>query len=187
VKPEDIPRDELFNLYKLALDEYRFEVRLNWDRTQYFLILNVAVLTAGLGLFKLTGDQPIGIYLAGVFVVGCALSIVGASAIRRGHGYYRRTVLKKTLIEKLLGFLVPIDALGYPDANVAIATTEGMIEATKMLNDWEGWVERRIRWDSVVWHVMTVLWLLAILNIVLVAYVVYVWMTGPQPRPPVLA
>jgi hypothetical protein len=37
--------ERLLDLYRLALDEYRFEVRLGWDRTTYFLVLNSGILT----------------------------------------------------------------------------------------------------------------------------------------------
>lgn len=37
---EPFPLDRMLDLYKIALEEYRFEVRLGWDRTTYFLVLN---------------------------------------------------------------------------------------------------------------------------------------------------
>ena len=43
---EAITRTELLELYRVVIDEYRFQVRLNWDRTQYFFVLNTAVTTA---------------------------------------------------------------------------------------------------------------------------------------------
>ena len=39
---DPLPPEKLLELYKIALDEYRFEVRLGWDRTTYFLLLNIA-------------------------------------------------------------------------------------------------------------------------------------------------
>jgi hypothetical protein len=47
-------REDLLNLYGKALDEYRFQVRLNWDRTQYFLALDLGILAAAAGLVRLT-------------------------------------------------------------------------------------------------------------------------------------
>jgi hypothetical protein len=37
---EPMSQERLLDLYRIALEEYRFEVRLGWDRTTYFLILN---------------------------------------------------------------------------------------------------------------------------------------------------
>ncbi len=47
---EESRRQELVDLYKVAVEEYRFQVDLNWKRTQYFLALNVAILGVGTGL-----------------------------------------------------------------------------------------------------------------------------------------
>lgn len=44
---EESRRQELVDLYKVAVEEYRFQVDLNWKRTQYFLALNVAILGCG--------------------------------------------------------------------------------------------------------------------------------------------
>jgi hypothetical protein len=33
--------------YELVLQEYRFQVQLNWDRAKHFLIFNTAILAAG--------------------------------------------------------------------------------------------------------------------------------------------
>lgn len=61
--------------YKLLVEEYRFQVELNWKRSQYFLVLNVAVLVAAVGL--LTGSSPRPKILVGaVFVLGGLLAIL---------------------------------------------------------------------------------------------------------------
>ena len=39
---DSITAERLLDLYRLALDEYRFEVRLGWDRTTYFLAVGTA-------------------------------------------------------------------------------------------------------------------------------------------------
>lgn len=48
----DPSREELVDLYKLAVDEYRFQVNLNWDGSKYFLAFNTAVIGVGAGLIK---------------------------------------------------------------------------------------------------------------------------------------
>lgn len=46
-------REDLWQLYKLAIEEYRFQVNLNWQRSQYFLGLNAAIISVGAGLIHL--------------------------------------------------------------------------------------------------------------------------------------
>ncbi len=50
-------REELLELYKLALEDYRFQVRLNWGRSQYFLVLNSPSLGSPPGSFALARDR----------------------------------------------------------------------------------------------------------------------------------
>ena len=43
-------RAELIRLYEIAVEEYRFQVQLNWNRAQYLLGFNTAVIAAGAAL-----------------------------------------------------------------------------------------------------------------------------------------
>jgi hypothetical protein len=43
-------RSELLDLYRVAVEEYRFQVQLNWDRAKYLLGFNTAVIGVGTGL-----------------------------------------------------------------------------------------------------------------------------------------
>jgi hypothetical protein len=106
---DPLSTETLLDLYKIALDEYRFEVRLGWDRTTYFLVLNSAILTVAAGLLKLQNPPAVYLFIALLFSLGCGTSIVGSVSITRNHRYYRRTVVKKTLIESRLGLT---DAIG---------------------------------------------------------------------------
>jgi hypothetical protein len=36
----------LLELYKAAVEEYRFQVNLNWDRSKFYLVLNPGLITA---------------------------------------------------------------------------------------------------------------------------------------------
>src|ERR1700730_15508311 len=62
-------RSELFDLYKLSVEEYRFQVQLNWDRAKYLLGFNTAVIEAGTGLVKF-GGKAADELLVGLFAVG---------------------------------------------------------------------------------------------------------------------
>jgi hypothetical protein len=109
--------DKVVELYKVSIDEYRFNVRLNWDRTQYFLGLNLAIVAAATGLVKSGPPRTLEYLLvAAIFAAGVAASLLGAAAATKGHNYYRaaRDVVKSFELQ-----------LGLP-ANLGIASTEGM-------------------------------------------------------------
>ena len=142
--PGDIDREELREIYKIAIDEYRFEVTLNWQRTQHYLTLNLALVAAAVGLLRVGGtDYPLLVAL--LFVVGAFFAKLARKAIKTGHTYYRRAAYKKTLIEHLLGRLHPIPGYTHPGANLAIATTVGMVgmtAANALLDDPDMWINR---------------------------------------------
>lgn len=83
-------RDELLDLYKVAVDEYRFQVSLNWDRSKYFLAFNTAVIGVGAGLVN-AGKTLATPLLVGIFAVGLAAAALSAIAVELQHEYYRTT------------------------------------------------------------------------------------------------
>jgi hypothetical protein len=84
-------REELLDLYKVAVDEYRFQVNLNWERSKYFLAFNTAVIGVGTGLVKV-GDASLATpLLVGVFAVGLVAAALSALAVNLQHAYYRTT------------------------------------------------------------------------------------------------
>jgi hypothetical protein len=108
-------RDELLQLYGIAVEEYRFQVRLNWDRAQYLLGFNTAVIAVGAGLIKLGGPRRATPLIAGIFVVGFVAAVMSACATYLQHGYYRAARGQmRSLGERL--------ALG----EAAVTTTPGM-------------------------------------------------------------
>lgn len=74
--------------YHVLVDEYRFQVELNWKRSQYFFVLNLAVLVAGVGLLSASTPAPRGL-IAGVFAVGALFAGLSIAANRTQRGYYR--------------------------------------------------------------------------------------------------
>jgi hypothetical protein len=87
--------EKLLDLYKIALDEYRFEVRLGWDRTTYFLVLDSAILTVATGLLKLNSTPAVYVLIAVLFLLGCGISIIGSISITRNHEYLQADCGKK--------------------------------------------------------------------------------------------
>jgi hypothetical protein len=111
---EDSRRQELVDLYKVAVEEYRFQVDLNWKRTQYFLALNIAILGVGTGLVKLQGSDA-RILILGIFMIGCVSAVLSVFATHTQHLYYRTARDGVQRLEELLQPPAPI-----------IKTTPGM-------------------------------------------------------------
>jgi hypothetical protein len=112
VKPQ--PDRILWDQYRVVIDEYRFQVDLNWRRSQYYFVLSAALLAAALGLFasniplpRLVVALPFGL---GLFVITMA---VAANSTQKD--YYHAIREKKRLIEMQLGM-----------GDLAIQTTRGM-------------------------------------------------------------
>jgi hypothetical protein len=99
---DPLARPELLELYKIAIDEYRFQVALNSKREQYYLATNAAILTVGAGLLRLESNQ--GLFLtACVFLAGLGASVVSTMGMRTQKGYYRATADRMVLLGARLG------------------------------------------------------------------------------------
>jgi hypothetical protein len=159
--PELLSTDQILSLYKIAIEEYRFEVRLNWDRTAYYLTLNSGLVAIATGLLKLGSARIVNLLVAAVFFIGLCASTIGIKSIRRGHEYYRRTVVKKTLFEEKLGLTRPLEEYaGRP--NMAIGTTLGQDEHLQILHNTQKWLKRPLRGSITFWIVgVLILFLLA--------------------------
>jgi hypothetical protein len=152
----DVPRAELLELYKIVIDEYRFQIRLNWDRTQYYFVFNTAMVTAAatvLATLKAWG-AVVALFM---FVLGGTSAVLGRETVTKGHEYYRRIVYRKTLIEDLLGRLHRLPGYTYEDAALNLATTDGMADARKILNDTEAYFATPLRPRTVTHSLLTIL------------------------------
>lgn len=106
-------KTELQEQYRKAVEEYRFQVDLNWRRSEYFFVLNIGVLVAATTLLA-SQDVPRGV-VALVFCLGTLLAVLSILANNTQSGYYHAARdLKKELEAKL-----ELDQF-------AIATTPGM-------------------------------------------------------------
>jgi hypothetical protein len=103
----------LWEHYGRVLDEYRFQVNLNWSRSQYYFVLNIAVLAAGLALLS-AAKAPDGVAMA-VFAGGALSCILAILAGNTQKTYYENTRDRKNQLEQELGL-----------GNYAIAPTPGM-------------------------------------------------------------
>jgi hypothetical protein len=175
--------DQLFDLYKVAVEEYRFAVKLGWDRTMYYMVFNTGIVSVGTGLLRLE-SRPLSYWLiAAIFLLGFLTSLIARVAIRKGHEYYRRSVVKKTVLEDMLGLTCRVTE--YPTHHtLAVGTTTGQAEHLQILHDPEQWVRRSLRPGSIVYWLSAILLLLAAINLGGVA--VAVWLefhSGAQSKP----
>jgi hypothetical protein len=152
----DIARSELLELYRVVVDEYRFQVKLNWDRTQYYFIFNTAMMTAG-GTLLATLKGWGAVVSMFIFVLGCTSAVLGRHAVIKGHEYYRRIVYRKTLIEDLLGRLHKLTAYTYPDAGLNLSTTGGMADSQNILEETNAYLSAPPRTGSVTHSMVTIL------------------------------
>lgn len=106
---------ELLEIYKVAVEEYRFQVSLNWARTRYLLVLNGAILAVGSGLLEVEREQQAWL-IGAIFVLGALTSLHAAAVTAKQHSYYRNARDRMNIIGR---------GIGLPD-NYLLATTPGM-------------------------------------------------------------
>lgn len=95
-------REDLLQLYKISIDEYRFQVQLNWQRAQYYFVLNAALIAAGGGLIGVQGDKarPLAAIPFSVGLIAVVLSILVNIT---QHNYYRSAREHLKILEQRLG------------------------------------------------------------------------------------
>jgi hypothetical protein len=72
------------DVYKIAVDEYRFQAQFNWSRTQYLLAFNVGILAAATAVASRPGRSA-----ALVFILGALTAVLSMMVVKVQHGYYR--------------------------------------------------------------------------------------------------
>lgn len=72
------------NLYRIAVEEYRFQAQFNWSRTQYLLAFNAGILAAAIGLASQQGRLA-----AIAFGLGVVAAVLSLLVVKVQHGYYR--------------------------------------------------------------------------------------------------
>jgi hypothetical protein len=132
---------DLIELYKMATEEYRFEVNLSWDAVRFFTTLNVGILGFGsslLGLQQLTSK----IFVIPIFIIGIVISIMAIQTRKRYREYYLRSLYVKTLIEDQLQLHEPFESHGFAEHRLAISPTEKVDNPMESLKDPESWVKK---------------------------------------------
>ncbi|MGH9040580.1 MAG: hypothetical protein ACRDZ3_10145 [Acidimicrobiia bacterium] len=80
-------RTELMKLYELAVEEYRFQVQLNNQRFQWYVTVDMALMTVGAGLLRVSTEGDGRPLMATVFIVGAVLAAFTANTVARQVGY----------------------------------------------------------------------------------------------------
>lgn len=163
--PEKLQWNQWIDLYRVAVEEYRFEVRLNADRTQHFLLLNGVIIGVGIALTELPDESTSAV--AAVFLIGVATSMLGLGVVMKTHSYYRMASYKKMLLEDLMGLHQRVDGYSSDRATLAIGTTQSMQRAREVLNNPDSWLTKRIpRFGTVMFWTALAFLLFAILNLI---------------------
>jgi hypothetical protein len=145
-----VPREELTALYGHAIEEYRFNVRLGWERTRYYLVLTTLIMGVATGLYSAGGDRVGTALTIVLFLLGAGVSAVGIRALTTSHTYYRAAVVHKATLERALGYNEPFAEGSGPYGTPAIGATPGQRQDKKILNDPSAWVGRPLRPGSIV-------------------------------------
>ncbi|HEX8304967.1 MAG TPA: hypothetical protein VF612_08815 [Jatrophihabitans sp.] len=90
------------DVYKAAVEEYRFQAEFNWSRTQYMLVFNTAILAAASAIASRPGHSA-----ALVFVLGTVACVLSYFVMRTQHDYYRAARDHLRRVEESLG--IPVD------------------------------------------------------------------------------
>lgn len=97
---ELLSREELLELYKIAIEEYRFQVKLNADRSRDYVVLNSAIIAAAITLL---GQAKMPALAGVVFVIGVVVASLSILGTNTQHDYYRDTRNAKRQLEERLG------------------------------------------------------------------------------------
>jgi hypothetical protein len=159
------PSPPLLDLYKIAIDEYRFEVKLGWDRTMYSLVFNSAIISVGTGLMKIDSSPVTYAFIAAIFALGFFTSLISFTAARKSHEYYRRTIVKKALLEDMLGLTRAVEGYSLRHT-LAVGTTAGQAEHLRALYGTKKWISCRPRYGSMIFFFRARFVLLAVIDLV---------------------
>lgn len=163
--PDSPLPEKLLDLYRLALDEYRFEVRLGWDRTTYFLVLNSGILTVATGLLKLDNPPAVYLFIGILFLLGFATSAIGSISITKSHEYYRRTIVKKTLLENRMGLTDAIPGMN-SSLNFSIGTTAGQGGHLRILEDPDAYISGKLKRTAITFWLRCIFIALAVVDVI---------------------
>jgi len=144
----------LLKVYDAAINEYRFNVNLGWDRTKFFLVASAGLIVAGIGLIKVTeGDRLTSWFLVGLFFISPMITICGLKTLAVSKSYYREAIFTKTVVERELGLLDPLPNL--QDARANLSSNSGQRDIEAILFGGKP-AARMISPGTVVWYIQII-------------------------------
>lgn len=183
-------RELLLTVYKAAVDEYRFNINLNWERTKFFLTLISSLIAVGVGLMRVSqGSAPTSFFLILYFVLTLWISVLAIKSLEKGKEYTQEAVYTKTLVERELGLLNRLTDFDDVEATLSIAPTRGMRDVLAVIS------RKKLREDpaypfintgSVVSLIRSVVYFMMVIELIgaLVAWINFVAaMEGGSPVP----
>ena len=138
--------------YQAILEEYRFQINLNWNRNKFYLTLNVTLIVVACGLLRIPAFQFAEILTMPLLILGFLFATIGLLTLLKGIEYRRRIFLKKAELENRL------DIEG-------VNTTAGMRESKMSWVDKERWVKRTPRIGSISFYLAGLYLVIAVINI----------------------
>ena len=153
--------EHLLEFYKIAIEEYRFQVNLNWNRNKFYITLNSSLIGVACGLLKVPGFEFVQFLTMPLFILGLFTSFLGLQAVLKGVQYRRENILKKTQIETELAKYLDFQA---------IETTMGMKMAKMSLDEQEKFVNRPPRFGTISFFLAALFIALMVLNSLVLLY-----------------
>ncbi len=135
---------KLLELYKISIEEYRFQVLYNWNRNRFYLTLTAGVITVAAGILRIPNVVKYEYLLIPLFIIGGLIAFIGLQTLKKGQEYYRATVLKMSSLESQLG-------LNFEE--IPIATTQGQKESKTNLKDPKLYIKKTFRIGTVTYWV----------------------------------
>ncbi len=137
-RSHDDGRGELLELYKLALDDYRFQVQLNQSRSQYFLVLNIGIIGVASGIVSMASG-PFASLVALIYVVGALFCVFSIIALHVQRKFYKSARDQKKRFEDMLGLedksITPVErGKGFWSFLTFKNSVDGMLSIMAVLN-----------------------------------------------------
>lgn len=86
------------DIYKVAVEEYRFQAQFNWSRTQYLLAFNAVIFAAAVAVASRPGHSAVG-----VFALGAVAATMSMFVVHTQHDYYRAARDHMSRVERAYG------------------------------------------------------------------------------------
>jgi hypothetical protein len=168
----DLDPTHLRELYKMALEEDRYQIQLNWDKTKFFMLLDASLIAAGAALVRIH-DFPLAAALGALtFFAGALIALVGYVSLGEGKVYHRHAVAKCVLIGDKLGMTEPFSEL--PAQTLHLVSGMTLSKAREVLAAPDRYVTPKLRKSGVSGWVRVAFVVLSLTNLVGLGISIYI-------------